>query len=482
MSISNNIKSFDSNDQYSINYNCEIEMAEIQSDENDSNENIIFQRDTPSVDNVQLLNNRAYCGIIGNSEFSCILNVVVSSIGGGCFGFPYIVYEGGIIIFLILFVFVSICVYYSLDLLRSFVVDTKYFSFASMTEAILGVKWLRTYAICSFTIYTSMVVSYLSTIFIYLKGMHNLENVISIILYFLISMIIEIIICLYVTKIANMYLLSMISIICFIVVLFSLIVVSIVANCTGEVSNKFVSHNLFFPDLYPDNFLNKLFKMSCYIMIYVYGYSYHSTFPTLIGSLKNVNNSNTKKVHIISFGIISIAYFLFSIFGFLLSNIVPNEIFQENDDLFKGGWATLRKPFKYILIIFLLLLIPIRFIVLRDNYITLIGKKKLTVSKELGIVTLFIIICNFLVFCVAEFDKYFSNLQFKTLVQTFGGMFGVIISFCLPVVNYVSVNGKRKIKSIIGYIILSIFVLIGIFSTGHTFYHIFVGSNKKKNE
>ena len=81
MSISNNIKSFDSNDQYSINYNCEIEMAEIQSDENDSNENIIFQRDTPSVDNVQLLNNRAYCGIRGNSEFSCILNVVVSSIG-----------------------------------------------------------------------------------------------------------------------------------------------------------------------------------------------------------------------------------------------------------------------------------------------------------------------------------------------------------------------------------------------------------------
>ena len=277
-----------------------------------------------------------------------------------------------------------------------------------------------------------------------------------------------------------MHSLSIIFIFCFILILFSLIVVSIVANCTDEVSNKFIFKNLFFPDLLPDTFINKLFKIASYIMIYVYGYSYHSTFPTLIGTLKNVNNTNTQKVHIISFAIISISYLLISIFGFILSNEVPTEIFQEQGDLFTGSWATLAIPFKYCLCVFLLLIIPIRFIVLRDNYITLFGKRRFTILKELPIVTIFIIICNILVFSVSEFETHLKQLQIKSLVQAFGGIFGVIISFCLPVINYVSVNGKKKVKSIIGYVIMIIFSLFGILSTGHTFHQIFIGDNKKE--
>ena len=214
-------------------------------------------------------------------------------------------------------------------------------------------------------------------------------------------------------------------------------------------------------------------------MVYIYGYSYHSTFPTLIGNLKNVTHSNTKKVHLISFGIISIAYLLITIFGFLLSQRVPTEIFQHDEEIFTGSWTNLRKPFKYSLIVFLLFLLPLRFIVLRDNYITLIGEKKITFFKELPIVTLFVFICNILVYCLSEFDTHVKKFEIKTLFQASGGMFGVIISFCLPVVNYVAVNGKRKIKSIIGYIILGIFVIIGILSTGHTFYQIFVGDKKE---
>ena len=140
-----------------------------------------------------------------------------------------------------------------------------------------------------------MEVGYLSSIYIYVNGMYNLESVLSKILYFLVSIIVEIIICLYITRIANMHFLSIISILCFTVMLISLIIVSIVANCNGDVSNKFTSHNLYFPDLFPNTIINKLLKVSSYLMVYVYGYSYHSTFPTLIGSLYNVNNSTTKK-------------------------------------------------------------------------------------------------------------------------------------------------------------------------------------------
>ena len=480
MSVPNQIEAFEMNNHFNINTERTSDIIEENIEEENSNDNIIFQDEKENMENDKNAKVRAFCGIKGDSELSCILNLAVSAIGGGCFNFPFIMYEGGILVSLIIFFFVTICIYYSIDLLRSYVVDTKYFSYALMTETILGSKWLKTYAFCSFTIYTCMEVSYLSSIFLYVKNMHKLDGALSQVIYFIISIIIEILICLYITKISYMHSLSIISIFCFILILFSLIVVSIVANCTDEVSNKFIFKNLFFPDLLPDTFINKLFKIASYIMIYVYGYSYHSTFPTLIGTLKNVNNTNTQKVHIISFAIISMSYLLISIFGYILSNEVPTEIFQEQGDLFTDSWATLAIPFKYCLCVFLLLIIPIRFIVLRDNYITLFGKRRFTIFKELPIVTIFIIICNILVFSVSEFETHLKQLQIKSLVQAFGGIFGVIISFCLPVINYVSVNGKKKVKSIIGYVIMIIFSLFGILSTGHTFHQIFIGDNKKE--
>ena len=57
-------------------------------------------------------------------------------------------------------------------------------------------------------------------------------------------------------------------------------------------------------------------------------------------------------------------------------------------------------------------------------------------------------------------------------------MFGVIISFCLPVINYVSVNGKRKLKSIIGYLITGFFVIVGFLSLSYTIYKIIIGEDK----
>ena len=86
-------------------------------------------------------------------------------------------------------------------------------------------------------------------------------------------------------------------------------------------------------------------------MIYVYRYSYNSTFPILIGKIKDVNNSNTKKVHIISSSSISIAYLLISVFGFILSKEILTEIFLENDEdneIFDYLGSILKKPIKYV--------------------------------------------------------------------------------------------------------------------------------------
>ena len=146
----------------------------------DSEDDIIFKNEVTAADlglNSSLTKNEVYCGLRGDSEISAILNVSVSAIGGGCFGFPFIMYDGGIIVSLLIFLFVTACIFYSIDLLRSFIVETKYFSFALMTETILGSNWLKLYSICSLLIYMSMEVSYLSSIYIYIQGMFDLDGI-----------------------------------------------------------------------------------------------------------------------------------------------------------------------------------------------------------------------------------------------------------------------------------------------------------------
>ena len=99
--------------------------------------------------------------------------------------------------------------------------------------------------------------------------------------------------------------------------------------------------------------------------------------------------------------------------------------------------------------------------------------------RELIIISIFIFICNIFVFGVGIFEVLTVNdMNIKSVIQAFGGMFGVIICFCLPVVNYVSVNGKKKIKSILGYIITFIFVIIGCFSTAFSIYRLIFGNKK----
>ena len=69
------------------------------------------------------------------------------------------------------------------------------------------------------------------------------------------------------------------------------------------------------------------------------------------------------------------------------------------------------------------------------------------------------------------------DLDLKNLARAFGGMFGIIISFYLPIVNYISVNGKKKIRSWIGYIITGFFLIIGCLSTAYSIYQIIFGKD-----
>ena len=135
--------------------------------------------------------------------------------------------------------------------------------------------------------------------------------------------------------------------------------------------------------------------------------------------------------------------------------------------------------FRILLCLFLLSVVPLRFIVIRDNYYSLLKRnennRKISFSRDLLYVTVILLLCNLVVYLTNE-----SILTFNFgiyCIRLFGGLFGVIIGFVLPVINYIGANGKRKVKSIIGYILTGIFCIIGSLSVGYSLYGLWI--NKK---
>ena len=121
-----------------------------------------------------------------------------------------------------------------------------------------------------------------------------------------------------------------------------------------------------------------------------------------------------------------------------------------------------------MLCLFLFSVVPLRFIVIRDNYSSLIDNNKISFGSDLIYVCEVILFCNLIVYLT---NKSIIDFNIVTnFMQLFGGIFGVIISFVLPVVNFVGANGRRKVKSIIGYIFAGVFCVIGLLSVGYSIY------------
>ena len=397
------------------------------------------------------------------NEFFCIINLLASTLGGGCFVFPYILYQVGIITSLLIFILVSISVYYSLDLLRRFVVDSKYFSFSFIVQKTLGPVWLKIYTISAFLFYMSCIVNYLDLLFDFNKSIIDFfDDGWGKVLFFLVSCFIEILLCLFTNKISKLHYFSLIVVILFLIITVILIIKSIFDFKNGDfkklslftIEDKFHSN--------PTNWTSFLFIMSKIIEIF-YGFIYHSCFPTLLSDLDNISHSNTKKIQNISYSVLILLYIIFSFFGCSFYEEVRKEdiIFVDNIDIKNN---ILKILFKTILILLFLALIPIRYVVIRDNYTSLMGKESLPFKYEILITSICLFINNLIVYLTGD-SKNFISL----LIHYFGGALGVFICFVLPVISFISINGTAKLRSIFGYIIGGIFIVIGFFSIFYNF-------------
>ena len=109
-------------------------------------------------------------------------------------------------------------------------------------------------------------------------------------------------------------------------------------------------------------------------------------------------------------------------------------------------------------------LIPIRYLVIRDNYTSLIGKEELPLKYEILITSFCLIIDNLIVYITGDSQNFITQL-----ISYFGGALGVFIGFVLPVFSYMAINGKAKMRTIFGYIIVAIYIVIGFFSIFYNF-------------
>ena len=397
------------------------------------------------------------------NEFICINNLLASALGGGSFVFPYILYQVGIITSLLIYILVSISVYYSLDLLRRFVVDSNYFSFSFIVQKTLGHLWLKIYTISAFLFYMSCIVNYLDLLFDFNKSMIDFFNDgWGKVIFFLVSCFIEILLCLFTNKISKLHYFSLIVVILFLIITVILIIKSIFDFKNGDfkklslftIEDKFHSK--------PTNWTSFLFIMSK-IIEFFYGFIYHSSFPTLLSGLDNISHSNTRKIQNISYSTLVLIYIIFSFFGcsFYEEKRKEDIIFVDNIDIKNN---ILKIMFKTILIILLIALIPIRYVVIRDNYTSLFGMEELPLKYEILITSICLLINNLIVYLTGNSKNFISQL-----IHYFGGALGVFICFVLPVISYISINEKAKLRAIFGYIIGGIFIVIGFFSIFYNF-------------
>ena len=442
-----------------------------------TNDNIIYEKDdylvTTGKEEEEAI---SYCGISSDGLFACILNVITSTLGQGCLSFPYVLQQLGLYLTIFIFILVSVSVYFANDLLRSFVVDTKYFSFALMTNEILGKTWLKIYAVSSLIYYSVIEINYLSVMhqmFADIVQGEDTENQIGFgksSIYLVITLIIEVFVCSYVFNPKKIHLLSLVTIVCYIIIL-STIIIGFFINLGRDTNRKFNKDDFLYPS---DETISRIILNTfLYIIEYVYGYSYNSSYPTLLGNLKNIDNTNSKKVHIYSFLGICSLYVAISFFGYLIYSPTPQTLFQNMTMFGEKDFGFLDYFCKSVLWVYLFTVIPMRFIVVRDNYSSLV-KGKMTSRKDFLVTLIFIFIFNLIVFVTSE-----NTLKNKNIIQTavglFGGIFGIIIGFCLPVINYVAVNGKKKLKSIIGYILIGFYGIIGLTSVGYSLVKLKIG-------
>ncbi len=329
----------------------------------------------------------------------------------------------------------------------------KLYSYAEIMNLCIGPWGLKLYSFFAFIFYFSILVNYIFSMDLYMGSLiPSVKEGFPAVLYFMISASIEIVLCVLTSNMSKVHILSFIAVAAFIIILICGIIKAIIfmSSTEADLGSKFSVKKNF-------ELSGSAWKITCLLLKgfidFVYGYSYHSPFPIMIGNLQDKSEEATKKTHKMSFGLICGAYFLISIFGYLTETDLPIILF---DDI-NAKMNALTVFIKIDLIIFLLTLLPLRYMIIRDGFTSLVGFKDLPYLFESLAAAFWLIIAN----VASYFGENYNDL--------FGGFFGICICFVFPVIIYSVRMGLSKLTSIFGYIMAGFFLVIGLITCVNSF-------------
>ena len=123
---------------------------------------------------------------------------------------------------------------------------------------------------------------------------------------------------------------------------------------------------------------------------------------------------------------------------------------------------------KVVYVVCLQSLIPIRWHLFRDTLFSFMANVnedlKWKIDKAITIVIL-----------VGTNVVFFWLDEMVVIMNIVGGLFGVLLCYYIPLLIFVGVFGKQRLSSVVGYLFLFVFGVIGVVATLHGIYVFIMG-------
>lgn len=403
------------------------------------------------------------------------MTATAMTFGTGCMTFPYIIGQVGVVPGVVIFLLVSFSMLYTLDLLLKGSLNANTFNFGELTKKSLNNAGFIVYNVSTIIFLIGAVMTYQLTSYQFFMDifaryfyekeesqLHLIKWRFAIIIT-VSCFLIQIPLCLYekmsklkYTPIIATCAIIIIMLIIFIVFLFH---IDFSSNDIRWFIGKRISE---------EPFWNKISIITNAFVVFMFGYLNHNGFLLVMKNLQNPTEKRTTKVMRRSFWIEFIVYFVLALSGYFLTPSNTKEMFLNTG--LGGSGTDLEYYFgvaKVIMVLCLQSLIPLRWSLLKESLLSFFKDNQINKTAETIITIVMLIIMNYSLLFV---DNVVNIIGFV------GGIFGVLVCYFIPLFIYIGIFGKKKVTSIIGYILLIFFGVIGVISTIFSLYSAFKGN------
>ena len=388
------------------------------------------------------------------------MTATAMTFGTGCMTFPYIIGQVGVVPGVVIFLLVSFSMLYTLDLLLKGSLNANTFNFGELTKKSLNNAGFIIYNVSTIIFLIGAVMTYQLTSYqffmdIFARYFYENDKLLKMRYAIIITVscfLIQIPLCLYekmsrlkYTPIIATCAIIIIMLIIFIVFLFHI-------NFSSDDIRWFIGKRLS-----EGTFWDKISIITNAFVVFMFGYLNHNGFLLVMKNLQNPTEKRTTKVMRRSFWIEFIVYFVLALSGYFLTPSNTKEMFLNTRN---GGSGTDFEYYfgvaKVIMVLCLQSLIPLRWSLLKESLLSFFKDNQINKTADTIITVVMLIIMNYSLLFV---DNVVNIIGFV------GGIFGVLVCYFIPLFIYIGIFGKKKVTSIIGYILLIFFGVIGVIST-----------------